>query len=220
MIFESTPESGKIRMRGGIGDFENHISADDFIAVLGEHSGDVEIELDSPGGSVTDGLAIYNAITSHEGNVTVHIDTLAASIATVIACAADHVKINSNGKFMIHRAWTVAMGNCKEFRSMADLMELMDGDIADVYAYRTKKDKDELLAMMDKETWMSADSALELGFVDEVVQVNGKGEQEPKASVEQKPQVQAISPSVNFLAAIEVRRRRVKAKFDSLPKNC
>ena len=95
-----------------------------------------------------------------------------------------------------------------------------DGDIADVYAYRTGKDKDELLALMDKETWMSADSALELGFVDELVQVNGKSEQEPKASVEQKPQVQAISPSVNFLAAIEVRRRRVKAKFDSLPKNC
>ena len=206
MIFESNPEASKITMRGGIGDFENHISADDFITVLGEHSGDIEIELDSPGGSVTDGLAIYNAIRNYDGKVTIHIDTLAASIATVVACAADRVKINSNGKFMVHRAWTVAMGNCKEFRSMADLMELMDGDIADVYAYRTGKDKDELLAMMDKETWLSAEDAAEIGFVDEVVQVNSK--EKPKA--EAKPVVKAICPAIQIAAAETGRRLRVK----------
>ena len=206
MIFESNPEAKKITMRGGIGDFENHISADDFIAVLAEHSGDIEIELDSPGGSVTDGLAIYNAISNYDGKVTVHIDTLAASIATVIACAADYVKMNSNGKFMVHRAWTVAMGNCKEFRSMADLMEMMDGDIADVYAYRTGNDKDELLAMMDKETWLSAEDAAEMGFVDEVVAVNSK--EKPKA--EAKPVVKAICPAVQIAASEAGRRLRVK----------
>lgn len=206
MIFESNPEAKKITMRGGIGDFENHISADDFIAVLGEHSGDIEIELDSPGGSVTDGLAIYNAISNYDGKVTVHIDTLAASIATVVACAADYVKMNSNGKFMIHRAWTVAMGNCKEFRSMADLMEMMDGDIADVYEHRTDIPKDELLAMMDKETWLSAQDAAEKGFIDEVVEVKSK--EKPKA--EAKPVVKAICPAVQIAASEAGRRLRVK----------
>jgi ATP-dependent protease ClpP protease subunit len=206
MIFESNPEAKKITMRGGIGDFENHISADDFIAVLAEHSGDIEIELDSPGGSVTDGLAIYNAISNYDGKVTVHIDTLAASIATVVACAADYVKMNSNGKYFIHRAWTVAMGNCKEFRSMADLMEMMDGDIADVYGYRTGIPKDELLDMMDKETWLSAQDAAEKGFVDEVIEVKSK--EKPKA--EAKPVVKAICPAVQIAASEAGRRLRVK----------
>ena len=89
---------------------------------------------------------------------------------------------------------------------MADLMELMDGDIADVYAYRTGKDKDELLAMMDKETWLSAEDAAEIGFVDEVVQVNSK--EKPKA--EAKPVVKAICPAIQIAAAETGRRLRVK----------
>ena len=209
MIFETNPEAGKITMRGGIGDYDNHISADDFITALAEHKGDIEIALDSPGGSVTDGLAIYNAISNYDGKVTVHIDTLAASIATVIACAADHVKMNSNGKFMIHRAWTVAMGNCKDFRSMADLMEMMDGDIADVYEQRSDIPKDELLAMMDNETWMSAEEALAKQFIDEVVPVKSK--EKPKA--EAKPRIEAIAPSVRIEAAEHARRLRVKYKI-------
>lgn len=206
MIFETNPEAGKITMRGGIGDFEGHISADDFIAALDDHSGDIEIQFDSPGGSVTDGLSIYNAIMNYDGEVTIHIDTLAASIASVIACAADKVKINANGKVMIHRAWTIAMGNCKDFRSMADLMEMMDGDIAGVYADRTSISKDDLLAMMDAETWMSAEDALEKGFVDEVVEVSKK----TKATSESK--VEAIAPHIRIQAAEAGRRLRVKYK--------
>ena len=136
MKFENSPEEKTITMRGGIGDFDNHISADDFIEALNQHEGDVTIHLDSPGGSVTDGLAIYNAIVNYAGVTTVHIDTLCASIATVVACAADKVVINSNGKYMIHRAWTVAMGNCSDFRSMAEIMEMMDMDIAETYAMK------------------------------------------------------------------------------------
>ena len=207
MIFETNPEAGKITMRGGIGDFEGHISADDFIAAIADHSGPLEISLDSPGGSVTDGLSIYNAIRNYDGEVTVHIDTLAASIATVVACAADRVKINANGKFMIHRAWTIAMGNCKEFRSMADLMEMMDGDIADVYSDRTGLAKDDLLAMMDSETWLDSASAKDMGFVDEVVEVGKKPQAKAPA------EIVAIAPSVRIEAAEHARRLRVKYKI-------
>ena len=209
MKFETNPTAGTITMRGGIGDFENHISADDFLSALSEHAGeDVTILLDSEGGSVTDGLSIYNAIMQYSGSVTVHIDAICASIATVIACAADKVVMNSNAKFMIHRAWTVAMGNSVEFRSMAEILELMDADIASAYADKTDLPEDELLAMMEAETWMSAEKALELGFVDEINEISRKmKEQEKKAEV--------ISPFYFAVAEASARRIRMRLKSDS-----
>ena len=164
MKFETSPEDKTITMRGGIGDFDGHISADDFIDALNQHTGDITIHLDSPGGSVTDGLAIHNAILNYDGEVTVHVDTLCASIATVVACAADRVVMNSNGKYMIHRAWTVAMGNAKDFRGMADIMEMMDKDIAETYVGKAGGEAEDWLALMDKETWFDAESALQAGL--------------------------------------------------------
>ena len=209
MKFETNTTAGTITMRGGIGDFENHISADDFLSALSEHAGeDVTILLDSEGGSVTDGLSIYNAIMQYSGNITVHIDAICASIATVIACAADRVVMNSNAKFMIHRAWTVAMGNSVEFRSMAEILELMDADIASAYGDKTDLPEDELLAMMEAETWMSAEQAYELGFIDEINQISRKTK-EPQKKAE------VISPFYAAVAEASARRIRMRLKSDS-----
>ena len=208
MRLETNPEAKTITMRGPIGDFDGGISADDFRDCLKEHAGsDVTIQLQSEGGSVNDGLSMYNAIMQHEGKVTIHIDTLAASIATVIACAADEVVMSSNAKYMIHRCWTVAMGNCKDFRSTADVMEMLDQDIADSYVERTKKDKAEIIEMMDAETWMSAEDALAMGFIDSIYKV----ERKPKAEVEM-PEIKAISP---FAIAAKARAtsRRMKLRI-------
>ncbi len=207
MRLETNTDNKTITMRGPIGDFDGGISADDFRDCLKDHAGaDVTIHLDSQGGSVSDGLAMYNAIMQHEGEVTVHIDTIAASIATVIASAASKVIINSNAKYMIHRCWTQAMGNCKDFRSTADIMEMMDSDIAETYAERTGRDKEELLAMMDAETWMDADEALAQGFVDEIHKVERKPKPKAEAAL---PEVMAISP---FAVAIKAKAtaRRMK----------
>jgi len=209
MKFETNTTAGTITMRGGIGDFENHISADDFLSALSEHAGeDVTILLDSEGGSVTDGLSIHNAIMQYSGNITVHIDAICASIATVIACAADRVVMNSNAKFMIHRAWTVAMGNSVEFRSMADILELMDADIASAYGDKTDLPEDELLGMMEAETWMSAEQAYELGFIDEINQISRKTK-EPQKKAE------VISPFYAAVAEASARRIRMRLKSDS-----
>jgi len=209
MKFETNTTAGTITMRGGIGDFENHISADDFLSALSEHAGeDVTILLDSEGGSVTDGLSIYNAIMQYSGNITVHIDAICASIATVIACAADRVVMNSNAKFMIHRAWTVAMGNSVEFRSMADILELMDADIASAYGDKTDLPEDELLGMMEAETWMSAEQAYDLGFIDEINQISRKTK-EPQKKAE------VISPFYAAVAEASARRIRMRLKSDS-----
>ena len=205
MKFETSPEDKTITMRGGIGDFDGHISANDFIDALNQHEGDITIHLDSPGGSVTDGLAIYNAIVNYAGEITVHIDTLCASIATVVACAADKVVMNSNGKYMIHRAWTIAMGNCVDFRSMAEIMEMMDKDIAETYAVKAGGAVEDWLAKMDKETWYDAQAALEAGLVDEIIDMKKK----PKA---EESKASAIGPNVQILARETARRIRLRTK--------
>jgi ATP-dependent Clp endopeptidase proteolytic subunit ClpP len=204
MKFENNVEEGTITFRGGVGEFEGYISADMFIDALNEHSGDVTIHLDSTGGSVTDGLAIHNAILAHDGIVNIHIDTMCASIATVIACSATgKVIMNSNGKYMIHRAWTAAMGNCKDFRSMADIMELMDADIAESYMARAGGDLDTWLDMMDKETWMDAEKALELGLIDEIKDVRAAKKKKKKDYTnEEKPEIKAHLPIGQIMAKI------------------
>ena len=211
MKLESNPEAKTITFRGFVGDYDNGISADDFRAVLAEHEGqDVTIHLNSEGGSVTDGLSIFNAISQHDGEVTVHIDALAASIATVICCAADKVIMNSNAKFMIHRAWTVAMGNCVEFKKMANIMEMLDGDIADVYEGRTGIAKDELLSMMDEETWMTADEALASKFVDEVHDVS-KARYDKKKDKDKDYAKAMLAPAMSR-ACIAAMNRRIKLR--------
>ena len=208
MRLESNPEAGTITFRGFVGDYDNGISADDFRDVLAEHGGkDVTIHLNSEGGSVTDGLSIYNAISQHEGEVTVHVDALAASIATVICCAADKVVMNSNAKYMVHRCWTAAMGNCKDFRQMADTMEMLDGDIAAVYAERTGRETEELLAMMDVETWLTAEEAVSQGFVDEVYEVK---KAKPKA--ESKAEIMATLAPAFQRGLVASLNRRIKLR--------
>ena len=208
MKLESNPKAGTLTVRGMIGDYDDAISADDFRTLLAEHAGqDVTIHLNSEGGSVTDGLSIFNAISQHDGEVTVHVDALAASIATVICCAADSVVMNSNAKYMIHRCWTAAMGNCKDFRKMADTMEMLDGDIASVYSDRTGQDNETLLAMMDDETWLSAEDAMAHGFIDSVHTV-----EKPKPKASNRETVMAsLSPAFQrgFVAGLE---RRIKLR--------
>ncbi len=209
MRLETDPQNKTIQMRGPIGDFEGGISADDFRDCLKEHAGsDLTIHLDSEGGVVSEGLAMYNAIMQHDGEVTIHIDTIAASIATVIACAADRVVINSNAKFMVHRCWTMAMGNCKDFRSTADIMEMMDKDIAATYVERTGKDEADIIAMMDAETWMDADEALAQGFVHEINRIERKARAESVAH-----KVKAYSPfAVSAKAKATARRMKMNLK--------
>lgn len=162
-------KEGEITMRGMIGDFQNGVSADDFMDLLNDQTGDVTIYLDSEGGCVTSGISMYNQIREYDGGeVTVHIDSQACSIATVVACAADRVVMNNNALFFVHNAWTIAAENAKGFREVADILDMLDVQIAEVYAERCGKSAEECKKMMDDETWMNAEQAVEMGFVDAV----------------------------------------------------
>lgn len=130
--------------------------------------GHIDLRVNSPGGSVFDGQAIYNAIKRHPARVTAYIDGLAASIASVIVLAADEVVMADNALFMIHNPWGCAQGGADAMRQYADLLDKVRETILSVYRERTGLDDATLTAAMDAETWFTADEAQTFGFIDRI----------------------------------------------------
>lgn len=128
----------------------------------------IDLHVNSPGGLVSDGQAIYNALKNHPAAVTAYIDGVAASIASVIAMAGDTVVMNENALFMIHDPYGVCRGTEDDMRSMADVLAKFRDTIAGVYEAKTKMDPKKLRKMMKDETWMTAAEAHDMGFCDEV----------------------------------------------------
>ena len=139
----------------------------DFLSALSQLDGvHIHLRINSPGGSVIEGTAIYNAFKRHKGGLTVHIDALAASMASVIAMAGDKVYIADNALIMIHNPWTMSMGDSEELRKQADLLDKLKGALITAYEKKTGLSREELEEMMDKETWLDAVEAVALGFAD------------------------------------------------------
>jgi ATP-dependent Clp endopeptidase proteolytic subunit ClpP len=131
---------------------------------------DVLIRVNSPGGDVWDGTAIYNAISSHKGGtVTTRIEGIAASMASVISMAGKTLQAYDNTMLMIHNAWSFTAGNQYEMAEMADLLAKVDTNILSAYQKKSKKSKKEISEMMKATTYLTAKEAKELGFVDEIV---------------------------------------------------
>jgi ATP-dependent protease ClpP protease subunit len=132
----------------------------------------LELEIHSPGGSVLDGYKLYHALLELRGRgvfVTATINSLAASMASVIAMAADKVRMVKGGRMMIHEASNVVAGNAEDMARAAKLLDEISAEIADIYAGKTGAKPDEMRDMMRKETWMGADEAMKRGFIDEVL---------------------------------------------------
>lgn len=130
---------------------------------------DIEVEINSGGGSVFAGSEIYTALKSYKGNVIVKIVGLAASAASVIAMAGNKVMMSPTAQIMIHNVSSREEGDYRDMEHTADVLKNADNTIANAYRIKTGKTQEELLALMDKETWMTADKAKELGFVDEIM---------------------------------------------------
>lgn len=146
------------------------ISSEQFVKELISIDADViHLRINSPGGDVFDARAMATALKEHKAKVISHIDGLAASAATYIALAADEVRMSDGAFFMIHKGWTITLGNADELRGTADLLDKVDGAIANDYARKTNIETEQLLAWMSDEKWMDATEAKELGFVDEIV---------------------------------------------------
>ena len=130
--------------------------------------GPMTIRLNSEGGNVIDGLACYNLLRSYDGETTVVIDGMALSIASLVVCGADKVQMAENAWLMVHNPHNQVAGDGDDLRDMAGLLDGMTSQLATVYAAKSKKPKEEILRLMDAETWMTGPQALKAGFVDEV----------------------------------------------------
>ncbi len=139
--------------------------------------GDVEtinLYVNSPGGSVFEGITIHNMLKRHNARVIATVDALAASIASVIIMAADEVRMPSNTMLMIHNPWTFAIGNAAELRKQADDLDRIGESAIQTYLDKSgdKLDESNLKEMLDAETWLSADEAFEYGLCDVVEESN------------------------------------------------
>lgn len=145
------------------------ITANDFVRELqGIETKSINLHLNSPGGEVFDGIAIYNALRAHPANVNVSIDSLAASAASFIAQAGDRIKIAKTGTMMIHEAAGLAWGPASEMRKMAEELDMMSSTIAGIYADRAGETEAVWRARMETESWYRGQEAVDIGLADEV----------------------------------------------------
>lgn len=141
---------------------------------LGDDVGTINLYINSPGGSVFEGLAIGNMLKRHKARVIAHVDALAASIASVIAMFADEVRMASNSLMMIHNAWTWASGNAEQLRKAADDIERINESVIQSYLDKAgdKLNNDTLKSLLDSETWLSAEEAFNYGLCDAIDDFN------------------------------------------------
>ncbi len=165
-MFKFDVNTGEIFIYDAIGDSSwGMIDAASVIDALGQIGNKKAIvRLNSPGGSVDEGIAIHSALERHKPGVEVIVDSLAASIASVIMLASDTRIVVENGMVMTHNASTIAWGDSRELRRWADVLDKYGERIVKTYAKKTGKTEQQIRQWMDDETWMTADEAVANGF--------------------------------------------------------
>jgi ATP-dependent Clp protease protease subunit len=148
------------------------VTAKGFLAELGALPEDaaIDLRLNSPGGSIFDAVAIYNALKRHPGEITVWIDGIAASAASYIAMAGDAIVMPENAFLMIHDPSGLVMGTADDMRSTAEALDKVKGSLIQGYATKSGKPDDEIASLMAAETWLDAKDALDLGFIDRIAE--------------------------------------------------
>lgn len=163
-------EAAEISIFDEIGGFG--VSVSDFKAQFDAVKGAKAIKLyiNSPGGSVTEGMAIYNILAAVRDKLDVEVIGLAASMASIVALAGKSLTMDEGTYLMIHNPWTITWGDADQLRKDADVLEKMQGEIVSIYAAHSNKSADEVQTMMDEETWLTAQEALDAGFASEIKQ--------------------------------------------------
>lgn len=159
---------GELMIYGFVGDWWDELEAKQVIDQL-KALGDPDplvVRINSPGGFVFEGMAIYNYLKQYKGKVVVKIDGLAASMASGIAMAADEIIMPENALMMIHNPWDVSIGDAEQLRKDADMLDTVKRALMSAYREKTTLDESEISTMMDAETWMTGAEAVEMGFAD------------------------------------------------------
>lgn len=171
--FGKTPSGLKIKNQGERAEillYDDIVFAEPFVNELKQiDSEEIDLRINSRGGSVFEGIAIANALSRHKAKVTAYVDSLAASISSVIpVIAADKIIIAKNAHMMIHDPWGIVIGGAEEMRKSAALLDKVGGTIVQAYAERTGETPAVIQQLMRDETWFNADEAKEIGLADEI----------------------------------------------------
>lgn len=152
--------------------FDDDVTPQLFKDELNSGSGDITVWINSPGGDCVAAAQIYNMMMEYPGNVTVKIDGIAASAASVIAMAGTKVLVSPVSMMMIHNPMPVAMGDTSEMQKAISMLDEVKESIINAYEIKTGMSRTKLSHLMDAETWMDANSAIEMGFADEIMHRN------------------------------------------------
>jgi ATP-dependent protease ClpP protease subunit len=155
----------------------------------------VEVQINSPGGDMFEGIAIFNVLREHPQPVTVKVMGMAASAASIIAMAGDHIEIGAASFLMIHNCWVLAVGNRHDMAETAEWLAPFDQAMVDLYAARTEQDAASIAKWMDAETYMSGSQAIERGFADALL---------PADAMKTDESAQSSDRQVNDLRALEL----------------
>ncbi|MYM31491.1 Clp protease ClpP [Duganella sp. CY15W] len=177
---------------------------------------DVTVNVNSPGGDFFQGVAIYNMLREHKAKVTVKVMGLAASAASVIAMAGDEILMGDGAFLMIHNAWAVAIGNRHDMMAAAEQLAPFDAAMAQVYAARAGMKPADAAAMMDKETWIGAQQAIDDGFASGLIQ-REQLSQDPEAHAHTKYLAMVEASMARAGHSRSVRREAIKSLFSGMP---
>ena len=160
----------------------------------------IRLEINSPGGDVFDGFAIYNMLRDHKARVDVVVNGMAASIATVIAMAGDSISVTKRSRMMVHNAWAVVIGPSNDMRKAADWLDGLSADIADIYAERSGVSASIWRDRMNEETWFRDQEAVEAKLVDRVVDTLSAPRNVFDLSMFVRPPVELMQTTANSAA--------------------
>lgn len=196
------------------------VSAQEFKRAIdgNENVTEINLSLHSPGGAVFEGLAIYNMLRNHPAKVTIRIDGLAASIASVVAMAGDRVIIADNAFLMVHKPWMATVGDATALRDDAETLDRVEPALLSAYTKKSGLSTDKVAAMLEKETWITGAEAVELGLADELADAaravaalrvdSIKAFENPPNNIERVCGITPETPVDKALAALEQRRER------------
>lgn len=146
------------------------IDANQFVRDLNAITADnITVGINSPGGDVFDGTAIYNALKNHPATITTRIDGIAASMASIIALTGDTIQIADNAYYMMHNAWGFTMGDYRDHKKAADLLDRITETLAATYVERTGKSMKDVRTMLDDETWLIGQELVDAGLADQLI---------------------------------------------------
>lgn len=177
--------------------------------IKGIDASTINVRINSPGGDAFDARAIHTALVQHPARVVSHIDGLAASAATMIALAGDHVEMAEGAFFMIHKAWTLWLGNADEMRAMADLLDKVDDSLIRDYAGKTGEADGQIREWMAAETWFSAEEAKAAGFADAIAERKAVENRFQLGAYDRAPKALTEAPVDDWTGARERAGRRI-----------